>query len=248
MIAAAAFALVVAGGMVKGVLGIGLPMVVVPTLTLLVGLPTALSILAIPMICSNLWQVWQFRKSRSQRIPMGLFMASGAFGVGMGVWLLANIPAQWIEAGLGGLLLTYLAMRFAQPDMVLSPAGAARIAPVIGFGSGALHGATGISGPLGVTYFHSMRLLRPDFVFCTGLMFLGFTSVQLPLLYAAGFFDAQTAKLGLLCLPAVALGLVIGNWIARRVDKVLFDRLVLAIIVWMTASLLWRSIPEILAS
>ncbi len=247
MIAAAAFALVVAGGMVKGVLGIGLPMVVIPTLTLLVGLPTALSILAIPMICSNLWQVWQFRNRTSRSIPMGLFLASGAVGVGVGVWLLANIPGHWIEAGLGVLLLLYLALRFAQPDMVLSPARAARIAPVIGVGSGALHGATGISGPLGVTYFHSMRLTRPDFVFCTGLMFLGFTLVQLPLLYAAGFFDVDTARLGLLCLPAVALGLVVGNWIARRVDKVLFDRLVLAIIVWMTVSLLWRSVPQILA-
>lgn len=247
MIAVYAFALVVAGGAVKGVLGLGLPMVVIPTLTLLVGLPQALSILALPMIASNLWQIWQFRHSDRRRPPMLPFMASGALGVIAGVWLLASVSAHWIEAGLGVILLAYLVQRLRRPDMALSAAGARRLAPVVGLGSGALHGATGISGPLGVTYFHSMRLERPDFVFCTGIMFCGFTLVQAPLLYAAGFLTTQTALLGILCLPAVAIGLVIGNAIARRVDRRLFDRLVLAILVWMTIQLLWRAVPQIIA-
>lgn len=247
MIAVYAFALVIAGGAVKGVLGLGLPMVVVPTLTLLVGLPQALSILALPMIASNLWQIWQFRASAGRRLPMGLFMASGAVGVFAGVWLLASVPAAWIEFGLGLILAAYLVQRFRQPDMTLSPEGARRVAPIVGLGSGALHGATGISGPLGVTYFHSMRLERPDFVFSTGIMFGGFTLVQAPLLYGAGFLTRETATLGLLCLPAVAIGLVIGNKVAKRVDRKLFDRLVLAILVWMTVSLLWRSVPQIVA-
>ncbi|WP_156328179.1 TSUP family transporter, partial [Massilia sp. WF1] len=50
---AAAF---VAGGIVKGILGVGLPLVMVPALSLVMPAPQAISLLAIPVLAANLWQ------------------------------------------------------------------------------------------------------------------------------------------------------------------------------------------------
>src|SRR5690606_26514722 len=41
---------------VKGTLGVGLPMVAVPLLALVVPAPTAIALMAVPVLASNLWQ------------------------------------------------------------------------------------------------------------------------------------------------------------------------------------------------
>ena len=44
------------GGFVKGTMGVGLPLVVVPTLSLLIPAPQAMGLLVVPVLVSNLWQ------------------------------------------------------------------------------------------------------------------------------------------------------------------------------------------------
>lgn len=244
MITAAAFTLILLGAAIKGIIGIGLPMIAIPMLTLVVGLPEALAIVLLPMIVANGWQVWQFRHGDAERVPMRSFLVSGALGLALGTWLLASVPAAWLEVMLGVLLVAYLYQRLAKPDLTLARERAVKIAPVAGFTSGALHGATGISGPIGITYFHAMRQSRPDFIYCTGLMFLGFALIQVPLLAGAGFLTPRTLLIGAACVPAVVLGLVLGNAAASRVNARLFDRLVFLVLLWTSLSLLWPSVSE----
>src|SRR5690606_17101489 len=110
----------------------------------------------VPVMLANAWQVWQFRHGGAERVPMRRFLLSGVLGLALGTWLLASVPAAWLETSLGLLLAAYLLQRVTRPHFTLFSETAARLAPVAGFSSGALHGATGISGPIGITYFHSM--------------------------------------------------------------------------------------------
>jgi len=245
MITAAAFAFILLGATIKGVIGIGLPMIAIPMLTLVVGLQDALAIVVLPTIVANAWQVWQFRQGGAERVPMRTFLVSGAAGLAFGTWLLASIPSSWLEVMLSLLLMVYLYQRLASPDLTLPTEHAVKLAPIAGFASGALHGATGISGPIGITYFHSMRQTRPDFIYSTGLMFLGFTAVQAPMLTTAGFLTKDTFLTGIICVPAVMLGLALGNAASRRVDARLFDRLVFLVLVWTSLSLLWPTVSRL---
>lgn len=49
----------VLGGLVKGTLGVGLPLVVVPLLSLVLPSPTAIALVSVPVVASNILQVWQ---------------------------------------------------------------------------------------------------------------------------------------------------------------------------------------------
>ena len=49
----------VMGGLVKGTLGVGLPLVAVPLLSLLLPAPQAMGLLVVPVLASNLLQAWQ---------------------------------------------------------------------------------------------------------------------------------------------------------------------------------------------
>lgn len=242
----AAFVLLFCGSVMKGVLGLGLPMIAIPVLTLIGGLPKALAIVTIPVAAANLWQVWRFRHAVTGGRALLAFLATGALGTAGGTWLLASVDAAWLEATLGGIVILYLALRLAHPAFALSRAAGARVAPFTGLASGLLHGTTGISGPVSITYFHAMTLPRAEFIFCTGSMFLMFTLIQIPLLASAGILTGASALTGLLCLPAVALGLAAGGRIARHVKPAVFDKLVLAVLAFTAGSLLWRALPELL--
>ena len=51
------------GGTLKGAIGAGSPIIAVPILSMLYGVPFAVSVFVLPNLVSNLWQGWQFRKN-----------------------------------------------------------------------------------------------------------------------------------------------------------------------------------------
>jgi uncharacterized membrane protein YfcA len=62
LLAAVAGAFVL-GGLVKGLLGVGLPLVVVPLLALLIPSPKAIALMGIPILLSNVWQAVEGRQA-----------------------------------------------------------------------------------------------------------------------------------------------------------------------------------------
>lgn len=236
--------LLLAGGTVKGILGVGLPMVAIPGLTLTVGLPNALAIISIPVALANLWQVWQFRQARGLRGILVPYLLAGALGTAAGTLILVSLPEAWLELGLAAMLIGYIVLRLRSPGLRLLENVAKRSAMPVGFGAGVLHGATGIAGPIGITYFHAQGLGRDRFILSVGLMFLTFTSVQIPMLGFAGILSRDTVLIGIISLPAVAAGLWIGNKVGRQMNARVFDGLVLFILAWTAAGLIWRAITS----
>jgi uncharacterized membrane protein YfcA len=237
-----AAALLLAGGTVKGLLGIGLPLVAIPGLTLIFGLPAALAMVSLPVAAANIWQVWQFRRAGTLWRVLLPFVAAGALGTATGTMILISIAEIWLEIALAVIMIAYIAFRIGQPDWRLSAPLARCSAAPVGLAAGLLHGTTGIAGPIGITFFHAQALPRPAFILATGSMFLCFTLVQIPVLGLTGVLGQEEALVGAMGLPAVALGLWLGNRLAWWVDPVQFDRLVLVIMGWTAAALLWRAV------
>lgn len=239
-----ALLLFTAGGIVKGLLGVGLPMVAIPGLTLIVGLPNALAMVSVPVALANLWQVWQFRQAPGPGGVLVPYLISGAIGTIIGTLILVSLPEAWLELGLATMLIGYVVLRLSNPGLKLMQGAARKSAAPVGFGAGVLHGSTGIAGPIGITYFHAQGLSRDRFILSVGLMFLTFAAVQIPMLGLAGILRADTVLTGVIGLPAVAAGLWIGNMLGRRIEPKVFDWLVLIVLTWTAAGLAWRSVSE----
>lgn len=240
------FLTLLGGAIIKGAVGLGLPMIAIPVLSLVIGVPQALAIVAIPMAVTNAWQVWQFRGQRGEVGFLRWFLLVGMMGIAAGTWLLSRAPGAVLDLGLGAVVMVYLVMRLTRPQFRLSEEATTKLAPAMGLGAGLLQGATGLSGVVGATYFHSIGLTRGAFMFCVASMFLLFTSVQLPLLVTAGIASRETSLYGLFALLPAALGLVIGNAIAKRLRPQVFDWLVLAVLVAAALPLIWRGVTSLL--
>ena len=52
-------AAIVGGGVIKGTLGVGLPLFAVPVMSLFISSTQAIALVSVPVLVSNIWQVWQ---------------------------------------------------------------------------------------------------------------------------------------------------------------------------------------------
>lgn len=217
------------GAVVKGATGMGLPLVALPVLATVFGLQHAIGLMTIPLIATNAWQVWRFRREaqapRMSFLPP--FLIGGAIGVVLGTWALTNLPERALVLTLGVVLLTYVALRLATPQFSLSLAAARRLGPLAGIGGGILQGATGISAPIGVTFIHAMAMERPAHLFAVSAMFLTFSLVHVPALWAAGVMRPEWLLQGLLALLPILLFMPLGQWASSKLSREGFDKMIL---------------------
>ena len=218
------------GGFVKGAIGLGLPLVTVPALAAFLGVPHAIAIMMVPLVVTNAWQLWQFRRHfQGTEFLIGLLPA-GVIGIGIGTWALTNLPAQTLSLMLGVMIVIYILINLARPDMRIPPKTAIRMSPFVGIAAGALQGSTGIAAPVSVTFIHSLRLAREQFIFTAAAMFLLFTVTQSIALTYAGILTFERFIQGWLALIPIALAMPLGGYAAKRFGRKTFEHAILILL------------------
>ena len=217
-------------GLVKGALGAGLPVVAVPVLAAFFDVPFAIAMMVVPTVVTNIWQVWQFRSQRiGQGSLAGLCIAAGV-GTAIGTWLLANLPSHVLGAILAVVVVGYIVMRLLKPHWHIPLRLASRIAPAVGLVSGFLQGATGISAPVSLTFMSSLGFSRQQFIFAVSTLFVSFSIVHVPSLAATGILTWHRLFLSALAFLPILVTMPAGNWLATRLSRQAFDRLMLALL------------------
>lgn len=239
VVALVAFAL---GGILKGAIGAGTPVVVIPLMSIYFDVPYAVAVFALPALLSNIWQGWQFRHALLDRgfvIRLALGAAAGAL---FGTILLASLPSQFLSLTVGVLALLYLGFRLAKPDWQLDSALARRVVLPVGMVAGILQGAAGISAPVSMTFLHALRLTRPQFIATISVLFSAMALTQLPTLGTLGVLDGERLLVSLLaCLP-LFLGMPVGAWLVRHVPAHVFDRMIMALLFVISIGLILESL------
>ncbi len=241
MIAAATFFI---GGIAKGALGFGLPMIAIPILTAFGSLPLALSVAVPPALATNLWQIWKFREHRKIAF-LPWFLVSGMIGIFLGAFVLKNIENAYLEIGLGCLILSYL-WRSRNKRDALSSELSNKIAPLIGGVAGMVHGSIGVSGIVGPPFFQAAGLARPAFIFCNSMMFITFAALHLPALAMVGLFDLPAILTGVLVTLPVFVGLWIGGRIGEKLNAEMFLKLVQGLLAIAAVLPIWNGMSKLL--
>lgn len=219
-----------AGSIIKGATGLGLPIVALPVLAWVYDVPHAVAILALPIVATNLLQIrtsWTATRQTAFLIPM---MGFGFAGIGFGTWLLTMLPPDALSVCLGLLLLCYIGLRIFNPTFALATRTGLLLAPPLGFAAGVMQGATGLCAAVGVPFIHSLGLARRAMIFAVSVMFLGFAIVQTALLLTVGLIQPHHLAEGALAMIPVAIFMPLGSWLGKRMNRMTFDRVFLAIL------------------
>jgi uncharacterized membrane protein YfcA len=226
-----------AGGVLKGATGAGSPIIGVPLLAMLYDVPTAVAIFTLPNLLSNIWQSWGYREYRAQpRLTWG-FAIAGAVGAGIGSLLLVTLSPDMLIIAVSAAVFLYIGFRLARPGWSLDMRLAEMLAVPAGLVGGILQGAAGVSAPVSITFLNATRMGRQAFIATISIFFLGMTLVQIPLLAAWGVLTPSRAALSFAAIVPLLAAMPLGAWLAQRISREAFDRLILALLAVIAARL-----------
>lgn len=230
------------GGVMKGAIGAGMPIIAAPALTMLFNVQTAVAVLVVPNLLSNIWQAWHFR---AQAMPMRflvLFAGGGMLGVIVGTYLLSILPQEILQLLVAIAVLAYIALRLARPNWALQKPLAQSLSGPAGIMGGFLQGATGISAPASITFLNAMKLPRETFIATISIFFVAMSATQMVSLWQVGLMSLDTLTWGFAALGLVFLSMPLGNWLGRRASPRVFDRTMLAILAAIAAKILFEAL------
>ncbi|MCY4550275.1 MAG: sulfite exporter TauE/SafE family protein [Defluviicoccus sp.] len=241
-LAATAAVAFTAAGIVKGVVGLGLPLTAIAVLTLAMGLREAVPLIIVPVLITNFWQMTRggmlvplVRRFWTMIAPLGV-------GAWLGTVLLFAIDETLVGALLGAVIIVYslvniFAIRFRVP------AGhEAWYSPGVGLLSGLLTGLTGsVGGPVAI-YFQALGLDRETFLQAASLAFFLTALPWGGTLVAQGALDFEAAAIGAAALPPSFAGMWIGQRIGARLSPEVFSKGVFGFLILVGANLIRRAI------
>jgi uncharacterized membrane protein YfcA len=230
------------GGLIKGALGVGTPLLTVPMMAQVLPPQMAIAIMAVPVVVANLWQFAQAERSAAVVARFWPTLVAILVGSWIGVKILSVIDEKALLVLVGAAVIAFALLqgskfRLHLPDRLVKPAGV-----LFGGASGLIGGVSSFFGPMLITYLISIRGLS-KIQFVSSISFL-YVSAVVPWAVTLFIFDILDQRLLLystLATLPVTLGLLGGQRIRKHISEARFQHLIIVILVISGASMLWRA-------
>jgi uncharacterized membrane protein YfcA len=228
-------------GLAKGGLGGTLGILATPLMSLVmpadkvIGLLLPILMIADIFAVASHWQHWD-------RKLILLLIPGSIAGMLIGTFLIASISPDMLRRGIGLIVLLFVIYRLFEQQilqlMVYKPrnwhgwlAGG-----VAGFSSTLAH--TG--GPPLAIYLLMQNVSPRVFVATSALFFALLNWIKVPSYFYIGLFDFELLWQVVWLLPLLPFSVFIGKLLAAKINKTLFDRLIIAILAFSALFLLLR--------
>lgn len=209
-------------GLVKGVIGLGLPTVAIGMLGLLMSPAQAAAILVVPSLVTNIWQfmvggdLWPLVRR------LWPLLAGITFGTFIGAVLLPHSNSGQATVWLGSALAFYAALGLFKIEFKTSRKAELWLGLLMGAATGAITVATGIFVIPGTPYVQSLEFERDRMVQALGLSFTVSTVTMAVALAYAGEINTTLAWPSLVALAAALIGMVLGQFIRGKIKAETF--------------------------
>lgn len=219
-----------AGGAVKGLVGIGIPLVSLSLLSLFLPLADAVVLLPVPIIVANVWQsiVTPHFVSAIRRFwPLVLAMLIGTV---VGAHVLAALDAASLNLLVGTLVVLFALSSFMNPELRLPARFERGVGIVAGVVAGFMGGISALFGPPIILYLASLGLDRETFVGVISSIYLC-SAVGLVIVFGSVgvMSQAQLVESAVASVP-----LMLGVWAGQRyrggIREAVFRKLLLVVV------------------
>ncbi len=215
------------GGLVKGVIGLGLPTIVMGLLSLTMPPAQAAALLVVPSLLTNVWQISArpgWLQMAKRLLPMQLALC---VGIAAGSGWLTRAPTVWAAAGLGLALALYALLGLLSVSWVLSARTGRWWAVPVGLCTGLVTAATGVFVIPAVPYLQALGLEKEELVQALGLSFLVSTIALGLSLTHGGALNSEMGLASLLALAPACIGMAVGQRLRQRLSPAAFKRVFL---------------------
>ena len=212
------------GGMVKGVIGLGLPSVSLALLAVTIDLTSAMALILAPTFVTNVWQAMVGGKGKVIFVRLWPFLLMSTVTVWIGASTLTRVDLSLLSSLLGLLLVFYSTVNLVGFRFKISTRHQIWIGPLMGSVNGVLTGMTGSSVVPGVMYLQSIGLSRDVLVQAMGMLFM---VSMLALSFALLQNAILTIEHGIVSIGALVpamIGMIFGQRIRQNLSESLFRK------------------------
>jgi uncharacterized membrane protein YfcA len=228
-------------GIIKGATGIGYSSCALPFLVAALGLKTAIVLVVVPAMASNLLLLFSTGHVRDTVKRFWPLYAATLPGILCGTVLLSWVDKHVPTQILGVLIVLYVMQAWAKPDFVLQPRIAQAAQVPVGLVNGLLTGFTGSQVLPLMPYMLSLKM-PPDrlvqavnIAVVTASAFLGMG------LWATDVMSATEFGLSVLAVIPALGGVQLGNWARQHIRAEQARSLVLGVLLLIALSLIMRA-------
>lgn len=214
----------VAAGMVKGVIGLGLPTVSLAFLAATLGLKEAMALMLIPAFATNVWQGLSGRDLPALLRRLWPLLLAACAGIWLGAGLLARADGALVTGLFGLLLCFYAAISLVTPQIPPPGRWERMLSPVMGGLGGLATGVTGSFAFPGVLYLQALGLPRDTLVQAMGIVFTVISVALFIGLAGHGLMPVHLGVLSTLAIAPAVAGMVLGRRIRRGLPEDRFRR------------------------
>ena len=213
-------------GLSKGGFGGTMGALATPLLALIMPANQVVGLLLPILIIADVFAVASHWKKWDKKLVL-LLLPGAVLGVLIGTVFITNVSPLILRRALGIIALLFAVYKFFEPIIL----GAVRYQPrnwhgltagtVAGFSSSLAH-----TGGPPITMYLLMQNLPPRmFVATSALFFMALNWIKVPTYFYAGLFDFNLLWQVAWLLPLLPLSVWVGKSIATKINKAIFDRI-----------------------
>ena len=230
------------GGWVKGVMGVGLPMIAVPLMSFVLPPYVAAALVVLPVFPANIVQLRAGGSVRQKFARFWPLICGVVAGVFLGAPILLAANQQVLQIIVASIVGFYVLTRIRNHAFVIKPEVEKPAGMAFGLLSGGIGGLTMLIGPMITLYMAALKLPRDVFVGSIALVYL-FTTLAIGLALAG--YDQLDAPLiaasVVACVPAT-LGVIAGASCRRHLSQQFFEKLLTTLLFAISVAMFYRAL------
>jgi uncharacterized protein len=236
------FVAIFAGGLVKGLVGIGLPLVALPIMVVFIPIPKAIALLLISSLATSVWQSFHgghFMHSIKRFWPMLLGLT---IGISISVKALTSFDIRLLYLILGVIVAVFSTILQRQLVFTITPRAERWVAPMVGLGSGLIGGISMLFGPMFAIYLSGLKLGKNLFIAVISLAGWWAMLVLAAAMTQYQLLDSTDLLGSVLALIPSFLGLALGQHLRSHINENLFRKCLAVILFLIGLNLLRRAL------
>lgn len=229
------------GGMVKGVVSIGVPLVAMPILSQFMPIKEAVLLLSMPIILGNIPQALEGGDMLPTLKRIAAPLIGTVLGNIVGVSVLISLAPHRAQAAAGLLLMVAALLLLLSPRLTLSSAWAKPAGFVLGFGAAMMESIAAVPGPLLAMYLIATGATGKAFTKQIAIILV----VSIITLVATFSGGAHASWSDLIISACASVPVIVGILVVRplrdRLPPGAFRVLVLVFVLAAAAQMVWKS-------
>lgn len=233
------FLIIFTASLIQGMTSFGSSLFALPLLLIFLDIREIVPLLASYNLVMNSMIFRKVGKDADLKKIAPLLITAIIFTV-IGSFMLKNLEPTPIKLTVGIMLfitatsnLLGFKIKFKKPEKWYIP---------VGMVSGALNGATGMSGPPVLLFLSNLDVPKKVFRSTLTSYFWVLNVIAIIMFIIQGLFDKSVLNIVLIYLPALIAGTFVGLLLGEKFDERVFKKIVLVIMVAMSINLVLKSI------